>query len=90
MNKFLKDEFVKGKNIFNEEEINKLYEELNLPNDKDINKADYLEFYFCFGNNLEYYKSFYDIKKESNMSWKEFRNIRFKDVDLKKSIIDCR
>ena len=64
-------------------QIERLYSSYNLPNAKGIDKRDYLEFYFYFGNKLEFYKYFYKIKKKANITWKDFRNLRYSNFDFK-------
>lgn len=75
------------KNILSKEDIDKLYKALNLPEDKDIDKADYLEFYRYFGNNPEYYKAFRQTKQDAEVSWKDIKNLKWGDIDLNKGQI---
>ena len=74
----------KSENSFlNDTQIEKLYSSYNLPSVKGIDKRDYLEFYFYFGNNLEFYKYFYKIKKKANIIWKDFAKLKYSNFDFK-------
>lgn len=79
-----------AKGIVSSDEIEKMCDSLNLPKNSNINKADYLEFYFYFGNShfYEYYK---DIK-DPKISWKIFKSkvlptIRYKDIKSNKKFM---
>lgn len=73
--------------VLTKKEISELYESLGLPKDKSINKADYLEFYMYYGNNLKFYQLFKDLKKQADVSWRDFRKIKVNDIDMKKRTI---
>ncbi|HIS87024.1 MAG TPA: hypothetical protein IAB49_02695 [Candidatus Caccenecus avistercoris] len=69
--------------FLNDTQIEQLYFSYNLPNVKGIDKRDYLEFYFYFGNNLEFYKYFYKIKKRANITWKDFAKLKYSNFNFK-------
>lgn len=88
MTKFkIRKQYENKTNLLGKEELDKLYKSLNLPDDKDIDKFDYLEFYMYFGNNLEYYKAFRQIKEEGNVSWKDIKKLKYGDIDFRKGTI---
>ncbi len=55
---------------------------------KDGDVIDYLEFVKYFGNNRELYEKLKHLKGDSLSSWKEIRNLKWKDVDLENGIIN--
>lgn len=88
MTKFkIRKEYENKTNLLGKEEIDKLYKSLNLPEDKDIDKADYLEFYMYFGNNLKYYKAFRQVKEDGNVSWRDIKKLKYGDIDFRKGTI---
>lgn len=61
------------------EKINKIYNELYLPKDNDINKAVFLEYSLYFDNSIKRYKLLCELKHK-DMSWKEFENNQLKNL----------
>lgn len=85
-----KDYEVRNK-VFTKEELNKLYESLNLPQVSDINKSDFLEYSLYFDTNLKHYEILKNLKSK-DISWKEFKdkdlhNIRVRDINVKDDIV---
>lgn len=77
-----------NKNIFDKNEIEKIYDSLNLPKDEEIDKADFLEFYFAFGSSdLDAYNTFLPTVKNAGISWKKFSKMRWKDCELKNGVL---
>lgn len=77
--------------MYTAEEIDKMYEALNLPNIPNINKADFLEYSLHFGTNLERYEILKNLKSK-DMSWKDFKdkelhNIRVRDIDIENGVV---
>lgn len=69
------------------EKINKIYESIELPDIPNINKADFLEYYLHFDNNLERYKILSELKSK-DVSWRDFKykklhNMKIKNLNLK-------
>lgn len=83
----IRKEYEAKMNILSKEDIDKIYKSLNLPEDEDIDKADYLEFYMYFGNNPKYYKAFRETKKDAEMSWKDIKKLKYGDIDFRKGTI---
>lgn len=55
---------------------------------KDGNVIDYLEFVKYFGDNIELYGKLKQLKEDSSSTWKEIKNLKWKDVDLENGIIN--
>ncbi len=81
--------------ILSEDEINEIYKSLSLPEDSKYNKADLIEYYLFFSNNINRYPFWKELKDASGVSsWKEFRkdlkNVSMKDIDFKTKTINIR
>ena len=63
----------------------------NKNNDSIIRKEspqfDYLEFMVWFGDNKELYKKLKPLKEDSKSTWKEIKNLKWRDVDLENNVI---
>ena len=40
-----------------------------------------------FGDNKELYKKLKPLKEDSNSTWKEIKNLKWRDVDLENNVI---
>lgn len=54
---------------------------------KELPQFDYLEFMVWFGDNKELYKKLKPLKEDSNSTWKEIKNLKWRDVDLENNVI---
>ncbi len=66
------------------EDILKLF---GIENEKDIEANDYFQFYKCFGNNVELYKTLKQFKEEAEVSWQDIKNIKWGDMDLENNTV---
>ena len=54
---------------------------------KELPQFDYLEFMVWFGDNKELYKKLKPLKEDSKSTWKEIKNLKWRDVDLENNVI---
>lgn len=69
------------------EDLLKLF---GIENEKDIEANDYFQFYKCFGNNVELYKTFRPLKEEAEVSWQDIKNLQWRDIDLENSTVSFK
>lgn len=69
------------------EDILKLF---GIENEKDIEANDYFQFYKCFGNNVQLYKTLKPHKEKAEVSWQDIKNIKWGDIDLNKGTVIFR
>ena len=55
---------------------------------KELPQFDYLEFMVWFGDNKELYKKLKPLKEDSKSTWKEIKNLKWRDVDLENNVIE--
>lgn len=77
-----------SKKVLSKEEVEDIYNALELPKNGITDKADYLDFYFNFGNKLELYKSLVEFKNNSEITWNDLRKLKHKNINRDKSVIE--
>lgn len=70
--------FKQRKTSLTEENIKKILDKYNLPQDTDIN--DFLDFRNQFGDNVKIYNDYKKFKEDNHLTWMRVKNLKFREI----------
>lgn len=83
-----KKETIEDKNRMpKNEDVLKLF---GIENETDIEANDYFQFFKYFGNDIEMYKKLKPLKDNAEVSWRDIKNLKWKDIDLQNNTISFK